>query len=89
MKKIIKKSSKRVSSPSPKETTLELFNKMAKPKGYSLAQFKMGLKVEGEHKDITKGDPVKTAKIVLAHLKELPDYYTKLKKVERVRVPKK
>lgn len=46
-------------------------------------QFKQGMKVELEHKDITKGDPVKTAKIVMAHLKEVPDYYTKLKKVEK------
>jgi len=50
---------------------------------YSLAQFKMGMKTELEHRDITKGNPVKTAKIVIAHLKEVPDYYTKLKKVEK------
>jgi len=41
------------------------------------------MKVELEHEDITKGDPIKTAKIVMAHLKEVPDYYTKLKKVEK------
>ncbi len=52
------------------------------PKKYSMKQFAMGMKVEHEHKDLTKGDPLKTAKIVLAHLKELPDYYTRLQKME-------
>jgi len=46
-------------------------------------QFNMGMKTELEHKDITKGDPVLTGKIVKAHLKEMPDYYTKLKKMEK------
>lgn len=46
-------------------------------------QFEMGMKVEQEHRNITKGDPVVTGKIVLAHLKEVPNYYTKLKKVEK------
>ena len=50
---------------------------------FNLTQFQEGLKVEKEHKDVTKGDPLKTAKIVMAHLKEVPDYYTKLKKVEK------
>lgn len=49
----------------------------------SLAEFRKGMKVEREHKDITKGDPMKTARIALAHLKELPDYYTKLAKMEK------
>ena len=52
-------------------------------KKVDLGEFKAGLKVEREHKDVTKGDPIKTAKIALAHLKEVPDYYTKLKKVEK------
>ena len=43
-----------------------------------LKQFQMGMKEEMEHKDVTGGDPEKTGKIVLAHLKEKPDYYTKL-----------
>lgn len=52
----------------------------------SLSQFKMGLSVEKEHDDGSKLDVVDTeldlAKIVLAHLKENPQYYTKLKTVE-------
>jgi len=41
-------------------------------------EFFVGLNEELEHKNITNGDPILTAKIVLAHLKEDPDYYTKL-----------
>lgn len=67
------------------ESSLEkLFEKVTKDSDkYSFAQFKMGMRTELEHKDVTKGDPLKTAKIVMAHLKEVPNYYTKLKKVEK------
>lgn len=47
-----------------------------------LEQFRKGLEVEQEHKDVTGGDPIKTAKIALAHLRERADYYTKLEEVE-------
>ena len=46
-------------------------------------QFEEGMKVETEHKDVTHGDPVKTAKIALAHIKEVPDYYSRLSKMEK------
>lgn len=46
-------------------------------------QLAMGMKVEQEHKDVTHGDPKLTKKIAVAHLKEVPDYYTKLKMVEK------
>jgi hypothetical protein len=36
-----------------------------------------------EHFDLTKGDLKKTAMITLAHLKEFPDYNTRLKAMER------
>ena len=51
----------------------------------------MGIEVEKEHGptgpkngvfDVTKGDMLTTAKIAAAHLAELPDYYTRLKKME-------
>lgn len=45
-------------------------------------EFKKGLEVEQEHADITEGDPTMTARIVMAHLNELPDYYTRLLKME-------
>lgn len=48
----------------------------------SFKEFKMGLQIECEHYDVTEYDPEKTARIVLAHLRELPDYYTKLKGME-------
>lgn len=51
-----------------------------------LEQFRLGLGVESEHNDGSKLDVVNSKKdlgrIVLAHLKEVPNYYTKLKKVE-------
>jgi len=53
-----------------------------------LEQFRMGLAVELEHgardpqTDVTHDDMQTTGKIAWAHLKELPDYYTKLKGME-------
>jgi len=44
----------------------------------NLEQFRRGLEVELEHSDLTKGDLVLTSVIVLAHLDETRDYYTKL-----------
>jgi len=54
----------------------------------NLEEFRMGLSVELEHgsenqqTNVTDNDPVMTGKIALAHLNELPDYYTRLKKME-------
>lgn len=42
-----------------------------------------GMEVELEHHDVTGGDKVMTAKIALAHLKEDPQYYEKLAKIEK------
>jgi len=47
-------------------------------------QVKMGMEKEKEHDDLTKGDPKKIKMIVDAHLKEDPEYYTKLEKMESV-----
>lgn len=47
-----------------------------------------GMDVELEHgahdpqTDVTGNDPVLTAKIAWAHLKELPDYYDRLERME-------
>ncbi len=56
---------------------------------YDMNQLKMGFEVEKEHgsklgKDtnVTKDCPYATMKIAIAHLKEDPKYYTKLKKVK-------
>lgn len=54
-----------------------------------LEQFRMGLEVELEHgcrdkqTNVTCDDPFDTGRIALAHLKEVPDYYSKLKKIEK------
>lgn len=55
---------------------------------FDLEQFRMGLDVELEHgthdpeTDVTGNDPIVTGKIALAHLRELPDYYTRLAVME-------
>jgi hypothetical protein len=55
---------------------------------FDLEQFRMGMVVELEHglhdllTNVTDDDPVVTGKIALAHLNELPDYYTRLERME-------
>ena len=53
-----------------------------------LEEFRMGLEIELEHglrdqyTNVTDDDELLTGKIALAHLREFPDYYTRLKKLE-------
>jgi len=47
-----------------------------------LEQLRMGMEVESEHKNVVGNSMTAWAKIALAHLKESPIYYTKLKKME-------
>ncbi|HEX3327233.1 MAG TPA: DUF5661 family protein [Actinomycetota bacterium] len=55
---------------------------------FDVEQFRKGLDVELEHgardpkTDVTGDDPILTGKIALAHLRELPDYYTRLAVME-------
>ncbi len=55
---------------------------------FDLAQFHMGIEVELEHglrdpeTNVTGDDPILTGKIALAHLREIPDYYTRLEVME-------
>ena len=55
---------------------------------FDVEQFRTGMDVELEHgtrdsdTDVTGDDPLLTAKIALAHLRELPDYYTRLAQME-------
>jgi len=57
-------------------------------KKFDEKEFCDGMDVELEHgrrdalTDVTNDDPLLTAKIALAHLNEIPDYYTRLKKME-------
>ena len=54
----------------------------------SVEEFKRGLEIELEHgigfadANVTNNHPVLTGKIVLAHLKEMLDYYTRLEVAE-------
>jgi hypothetical protein len=56
---------------------------------FDIAQFRMGLDVELEHgkidqhTNVTNDDPIMTGKIALAHLNEIPDYYTRLDRMEK------
>ena len=56
---------------------------------FDVEQFRAGMDVELEHgtrdpeTDVTHSDPITTGKIALAHLKEFPDYYTRLAKMEK------
>jgi hypothetical protein len=55
---------------------------------YDLDQFRAGIDVEYEHgahdpqTDVTGDDPITTGKIALAHMKEFPDYYERLERME-------
>jgi hypothetical protein len=55
---------------------------------FDVEQFRMGLHVELEHgahdpeTNVTDDDERTTGKIAWAHLKELPDYYTRLAAME-------
>ena len=56
---------------------------------FDVEQFRMGMDVELEHglressTNVTNDDSLVTGKIALAHLNEFPDYYTRLKKMEK------
>ena len=55
---------------------------------FDVEQFRMGLNIELEHgkrnqaTDVTHDEPMVTGKIALAHLNEIPDYYTRLAVME-------
>lgn len=55
---------------------------------FDVEQFRKGMDVELEHglhdlvTNVTGDEPKVTGKIALAHLKEFPDYYTRLARME-------
>ena len=55
---------------------------------FDVEQFRAGMDVEYEHgshdiqTDVTGDDPIVTGKIALAHMKEFPDYYERLARME-------
>jgi hypothetical protein len=56
---------------------------------FDVEQYRMGMEVELEHgtidplTNVTNDNLLMTGKIALAHLNEFPDYYTRLKKMEK------
>ena len=56
---------------------------------YDIEQFRAGMDVEFEHgahdpqTNVTGDDPIITGKIALAHMKEFPDYYERLERMEQ------
>ena len=58
---------------------------------FDVEEFRCGLDVELEHgtktstiTNVTNNDPLMTGKIALAHLMEIPDYYTRLDEMEKI-----
>lgn len=55
---------------------------------FDIEQFRAGMDVELEHglrdsvTNVTDDDPIATGKIALAHLREFPDYYSRLERME-------
>jgi hypothetical protein len=55
---------------------------------FDLELFRKGMDVEYEHgshdpqTDVTHDDPIVTGKIAFAHMKEFPDYYERLERME-------
>jgi len=49
----------------------------------SLKEFTMGMNVEQEHAAVLGDDPEILARVSLDHLKEHPNYYTMLQKLEK------
>jgi hypothetical protein len=55
---------------------------------FDVDQFRQGMDVELEHglhdllTNVTDDDPLVTGKIALAHMKEFPDYYERLERME-------
>jgi len=55
---------------------------------FDIELFRAGMDVEFEHgsrdpqTDVTHDDPILTGKIALAHMKEFPDYYVRLARME-------
>lgn len=77
-----------------KEFTFEEAKKVGEMIGINFSEiqieeFRMGLGVELEHglrdaqTDVTHDNLGETGKIAWAHLKEIPDYYTRLSKMEK------
>jgi CBS domain-containing protein len=78
------------SAPVTPEQVAALAERLGVTGQVDLDQLRIGMEVELEHgrrdplTNVTDDDPLMTAKIALAHLRELPDYYTRLAVMEAV-----
>jgi hypothetical protein len=61
-----------------KEEAMRVYKNMGYD--FDIREFYLGINTELEHADVTEGSLVKTAMIAAAHLREIPNYYTLLKK---------
>lgn len=52
-------------------------------KRYNPRQLRIGFKIEQEHYNTVNGNKIKIGKIVRDHLREFPNYYTHLLRMER------
>lgn len=59
---------------------LKRLRRKASACGITAKSLREGMQVELEHRDVTRGGALQTAKIAAAHLCERPDYYRRLKK---------
>ena len=80
--------SMKVAKALPKEAGIILSHVNTEKMKVPLAEFRRGLEVELEHgtqfrdANVTNNHPILTGKIVLAHLKEMMDYYERLEVAE-------
>lgn len=72
------------------QEAVKLLQQMKCKHPVKLSEFRRGIEVEQEHgpklgsnTNVTKGSLAAAARIALAHLKEIPDYYTRLDKMEK------
>ena len=69
--------------------TDEMLDRIAEEIGYDFGkydreQLREGVKHEAdEHYDVTNGNSIIAAKIAFAHIREIPDYYTRLEAMEQ------
>ena len=72
-----------------KEEAAKTLDNLGLSDKYDAEEFYMGINAELEHgtvdpaTNVTDDDPVVTAKIALAHLNELPNYYALLEEMEK------
>lgn len=75
------------------DEALEAAKRLGVADEVDVEQLRVGMEVELEHgrrdasTNVTDDDPTTTAKIALAHLREFPDYYSRLALMEEEPMP--